>query len=150
MKKIYVTRMIPESALLLLKEKGYQVTVSEKNDVLTREELLSELGKEKYDAVLCLLTDKIDQEVFKTVASAKIFANFAVGYNNIDTAAAKAAGVTITNTPEVLTNTVAEHTFALMMAIACRIVEGDAFMRSGKFKNWDPMMLLGTDLTGKT
>ncbi|MBX4216244.1 D-glycerate dehydrogenase, partial [Candidatus Parcubacteria bacterium] len=66
------------------------------------------------------------------------------------TAAAKERGVTITNTPEVLTNTVAEHTFALMMAIACRLVEGDALMRSGKFKNWEPMMLLGSDLTGKT
>ena len=55
----------------------------------------------------------------------------------------------ITNTPEVLTNTVAEHTFALMMAIACRTVEADKFMRSGKFKNWEPFMLLGADLTGR-
>ena len=73
-----------------------------------------------------------------------------MGYNNIDLAAAKERGVVITNTPEVLTNTVAEHTFALMMAIACRTVEADKFMRSGKFKNWEPFMLLGADLTGKT
>lgn len=149
-KKIYVTRMIPESAIEMLKGKGYEVSVSAKDGVLTKEELIGELKKEPYDAVLSLLTDKIDKDVLDAVPSAKIVANFAVGYNNIDTAAAAEQGVVITNTPEVLTNTVAEHTFALMMAIACRIVEGDSFMRSGKFKNWEPMMLLGSDLSGKT
>jgi len=150
MKKVYVTRAIPESATVMLEEKGYQVTVSNKDDVLTKEELIAALKGRGYDAVLCLLTDKIDGDVFDAAPEAKIFANFAVGYNNIDTVAAKARGITVTNTPEVLTNTVAEHTFALMIAIACRLVEADKFMRAGKFKNWEPMMLLGADLTGKT
>lgn len=150
MKKIYVTRMIPKSAILMLRRKGYEVDISEKDGVLTKDELISELKKKEYDAVLSLLTDKIDGDIFDAVPSAKIFANFAVGYNNIDVNAAKARGVVITNTPEVLTNTVAEHTFALMMAIACRLVEADKFMRSGKFKNWEPFMFLGADLTGKT
>lgn len=150
MRKIYVTRMIPDGAIEMLKGKGYEVDVSKKDGVLTKEELIGALSLKKYDAVLSLLTDKIDGEVFDAAPSAKIFANFAVGYNNIDTVAAKERGVTITNTPEVLTNTVAEHTFALMMAIATRTVEGDKFMRSGKFKSWEPLMLLGTDLAGKT
>lgn len=142
--------MIPEPAIAMLKSRGYEVTVSAKDGVLSKEELMAELGKAPYDAVLSLLTDKIDGDIFDAVPSAKIFANFAVGYNNIDTAAAKTRGVTITNTPEVLTNTVAEHAFALMMAIAHRVVEGDAYTRAGKFKSWEPMLLLGTDLAGKT
>ena len=149
-RKIYITRMIPETAIEMLAGKGYEVDVSKKDGALTKEELISALKEKSYDAVLCLLTDKIDGEIFDAGSNAKIFANFAVGYNNIDTVAAKERGVTITNTPEVLTNTVAEHTFALMMAIATRIVEGDKFMRSGKFKSWEPLMLLGADLTGKT
>lgn len=150
MATIFVTRAIPQSAVDMLTQNGHLVRVSAKNDVLTKEELIGELKKQPYDAVLCLLTDKIDSDIFDAVPSAKIFANFAVGFNNIDVAAAKARGVTITNTPEVLTNTVAEHTFALMMAIATRVVEADAFMRSGAFKNWEPFMFLGTDLGGKT
>ncbi|MDP3958467.1 MAG: D-glycerate dehydrogenase [bacterium] len=148
--KIYVTRMIPEPAIAMLKAQGYEVAVSGKDGVLSKEELIAELKKAPYDAVLSLLTDKIDADVFDAVPSAKIFANFAVGYNNIDTEAATARGVTITNTPEVLTNTVAEHAFALMMGIAHRVVEGDAYTRAGKFKSWEPMLLLGTDLSGKT
>lgn len=148
--KIYVTRMIPESAIEMMKAKGHTVNVSAKDGVLSKDELIGELKKGEYDAVLCLLTDKIDKDIFDSAPKTKIFANFAVGYNNIDTNAAKEAGITVTNTPEVLTNTVAEHTFALMISIACRIVEGDKFMRAGKYKNWEPMMLLGTDLTGKT
>ncbi len=150
MKKIYVTRLIPESAIAMLRERGYEVDVSSYDDVLTKDELKKELKKKEYDAVLCLLTDKIDADIFDVAPKAKIFANFAVGYNNVDVEAAKERGVTITNTPEVLTATVAEHTFALMMAIARRVVEADKFMRSGKFRNWEPFMLLGTDLTRKT
>ena len=149
-RKIYVTRMIPQSAIEMLKNNGYEVDVSKYDGVLTKDELKNALSEKKYDAVLTLLTDKIDGEIFDAVPSAKIFANLAVGYNNIDTNAAKDRGVTITNTPEVLTNTVAEHTFALMMAIATRTVEGDNFIRTGKFKSWEPMLLLGSDLTGKT
>ncbi|PJE73100.1 MAG: D-glycerate dehydrogenase, partial [Candidatus Tagabacteria bacterium CG10_big_fil_rev_8_21_14_0_10_40_13] len=81
---------------------------------------------------------------------AKIFANYAVGYDNIDLSAAKEHGKIITNTPGVLTETVAEHTFALMISIARRIAEADKFTREGKYKGWSPMLLLGTDLSKKT
>lgn len=149
MKKIYVTRMIPESGINLLKEKGYEVDISNKDGVLTKEELMSALGEKEYDAVLCLLTDSIDSDVFEAT-NAKIFANYAVGFNNIDLEVAKEKEITVTNTPGVLTNTVAEHTFALMMSISHRIVEADKFLRAGKYVGWEPELLLGTDMRGKT
>lgn len=149
-KKIYITRRIPESGINLLKDKGYEVDVSEKDGVLSREELLDALRAKPYDGVLPLLTDAIDAEVFDAVPSAKIFANYAVGFNNIDTEEAKKRGVTVTNTPGVLTDTVAEHTVSLMLSITSRISEGDRFVRGGKYDGWAPMLLLGTDLKGKT
>lgn len=150
-KKIFVTRAIPDPAVPLLREKGYEVDVSEKDGVLTREELLSALKSKPYDGVLALLTDNpIDAEIFDAVPTAKIFANYAVGFNNINLKDAKARGVTITNTPDVVNDTVAEHTLAMMLALACRLVEGDRFMRGGNYKAWDPMLLLGSDLKGKT
>jgi glyoxylate reductase len=150
MGRIFVTRKIPDSGIDLLKSRNHDVTVSEKNGVLTKDELISELKKQDYDAVLCLLTDKIDADVFNAVSKAKIFANYAVGFNNIDTQEAKKRGVTITNTPEVLTDSVAEHTFALILSITARVAEGDRFVRAGKFNGWAPLLLLGMDIKGKT
>lgn len=150
-KKIFVTRRIPERGIELLKSKGYAVEVSEKDGVLTKDELVAHLKAGSYDAVLCLLTDKIDEDVFAAAgAQCKIFANYAVGFDNIDVEAMKRHNMTVTNTPGVLTETVAEHTFALMLSIAHRIPEGDAFMKAGKYHGWAPMLLLGTDLAGKT
>jgi len=135
----------------MLKEKGYEVVVSSFDGVLKKEELISELKGKEYDAVLCLLTDKIDGEVFNAAGkNCKIFANYAVGYDNIDVKAAESHGIKISNTPGVLTETVAEHTFALMMAISHRIAEADRFTRAGKYKGWAPMLLLGNDISGKT
>ncbi|TSC60650.1 MAG: D-isomer specific 2-hydroxyacid dehydrogenase NAD-binding protein [Parcubacteria group bacterium Gr01-1014_107] len=148
--KVFVTRKIPQAGINLLKKKGYEVDISGKDGVLTKKELITLLSKKPYDAVLCLLTDNIDAEIFGAAPQAKIFANYAVGFNNIDVAEARKRGVTVTNTPEVLTDTVAEHTFALMMAIAHRVVEGDRFVRDGKYQGWAPELLLGTDIRGKT
>jgi glyoxylate reductase len=150
MKKIYITRKIPERGIKLLKEKGYEVDISEKNGVLTKEELINALKIKKYDAVLPLLTDKIDADVFDAVPNAKIFANYAVGFNNIDIEQAKKRGIVITNTPGVLTETVAEHTIAMILAVTQRIAEGDRFTRAGKYDGWAPMLLLGMNLRGKT
>ncbi len=150
MNKIFVTRAIPSKGLEMLREKGYEVDVSLKDGVLTKEELVSALKAKSYDAVLCLLTDQIDSEVFDTAPSVKIFANYAVGFNNICIEDARVRGVMITNTPDVLTDTVAEHAFALLLAIATRVVEADAFMRKGSFEGWAPEMFLGTDLKNKT
>lgn len=150
MSSVYITRRIPEAAIKNLADKGHEVDVSEKDGVLKKEELIKALRKKPYDAVLCLLTDKIDDEVLGAAPQAKIFANYAVGFDNIDVDAAKKRGIIVSNTPEVLTNTVAEHTFALMLAIAHRVVEADKFTRAGKYKGWEPMLLLGNDLSEKT
>ncbi|MCR4323190.1 MAG: D-glycerate dehydrogenase, partial [Candidatus Azambacteria bacterium] len=149
--KIFVTRRIPERGIELLKGKGYTVEVSEKDGVLTKDELVARLTQGTYDAVLCLLTDKIDEDVLASAGSqCKIFANYAVGFDNIDLEAAKRHAMIVTNTPGVLTETVAEHAFALMLALAHRIPESDSFTKAGKYTGWAPMLLLGTDLTNKT
>ncbi len=148
--KIFITRKVPETGINLLKENGYEIDVSPHDRVLSKEELVSALKQKPYDAVLCLLTDKIDAEIFEASPNAKIFANYAVGFNNIDIEEAKRRGIVVTNTPDVLTDTVAEHTFALIMAIAHRVAEADKFVRDGKYEGWAPELLLGTDIKGKT
>lgn len=147
---IYITRHIPEIGINLLRAAGHTVDMSLKDGVLTHTELIHALSQKPYDGVISLLTDTINKEVFDAVPTAKIFANYAVGYNNINLNDAKTAGVTITNTPGVLTDTVAEFTIALMLAVAHRIPEADAFTRAGKFKGWGPELFLGNDLKGKT
>ncbi|MBI5798467.1 MAG: D-glycerate dehydrogenase [Candidatus Yonathbacteria bacterium] len=150
-KKIFMTRQIPVHAEEMLREAGYEVTVSQKDGVLTREELKNALAENQYDAVASLLTDTIDADMIASMpSSVKIIANYAVGFNNIDVPAAHARGMVVTNTPGVLTSTVAEHTVALLLTVASRIAEGDRFIREGKFVGWEPMLLLGTDIKGKT
>lgn len=150
MAHIYVTRHIPDIGINLLRSAGHTVDVSEKNGVLTKDELKKALALHPYDAVLCLLTDTIDGEIMDTVPTAKIFANYAVGFNNIDLAAAKERGVAITNTPGVLNNSVAEFATALILAVSKRVAESERFVRAGKYVGWAPELFLGTDLKGKT
>ena len=148
--KVYITRQIPESGINLLKEAGYEVVVSQKDGVLSKQELITELTNNNPDAVIPLLTDTIDSEVFEAASNAKIFATYSVGYNHIDLDAAKVHGVTITHTPGVLTDTVAEYAVSMICALTKRIPEGDKFTRAGEYKGWAPMLLLGADLKGKT
>lgn len=148
MPKIVVTRPIPERGIQLLKEKNYEVFLSPQDSPIAKKDLLK-LVKDA-DALLSILTDKIDEEVFKAAGpQLKIVANYAVGFDNIDLKAAKAHNVMVTNTPDVLTETVAEHTFSLMLAIAHRIAEGDRFVRALKYSGWGPMLLLGNDVSKK-
>src|SRR3989344_6048847 len=147
---IFVTRKIPGKGIEMLREAGHEVDVSAKDGVLTKSELIAALKVKEYDAVLCLLTDTIDEDVFDATPKAKIFANYAVGFNNIDLAEAKKRGITITNTPDVLTDSVAELTFTLLLAISKRLEESDTYMRTGKYTGWEPELLLGVDLNGKT
>lgn len=149
--KIFITRMVPEAGIKMLKEKNYEVVVNHEDRSLSKEELIAALKGRNYDALFCLLTDKIDSEVMDSFGSQlKIVANMAVGFDNIDTEEAKKRGIMIANTPGVLTDTVAEHTFALMLAVAHRIPEADKFTKSLKYQGWAPMLLLGDDLSGKT
>lgn len=132
-----------------MQEKGYEVTVNPHTRVLSRDELIA-MAK-GVDAVLSQLTDKIDGQIVDAIgAQLKIIANYAVGYDNLSVKEIAERGVVMTNTPEVLTETVAEHTFALMLAISHRIAESDKFSRAGKYTGWAPELLLGTDVSHKT
>ena len=103
------------------------------------------------DAVLCLLTDTIDGEVLDAAGTqCRIFANYAVGFNNIDVNAATDRGVIISNTPGVLTDATADIAWALLFAVSRRIVESDKYLRAGSFTGWGPMLFLGRDITGRT
>lgn len=149
--KIYVTRNIPDAGLKLLKEKGFELVINPVNEVHSKEELIAALKKEKPDAMLSLLTDKIDSEVLDAAPQLKVIANYAVGFDNIDLEAAKRRNIPVTNTPsDMVSDSVAEHTFSLMLALAHRVVEADNFARSGRYKGWDPFLMTGTLLKGKT
>ena len=167
MSKVFVTRPIPKVGLELLKAKGWEVVVNEKaeNRAATKEEMISTLRQAKgegkaFSAILSVLTDKIDADVMDAGLLAsqnpgeggplKIIANYAVGFDNLDVEGAKKRNILLTNTPGVLTDTVAEHTFSLILSIAHRISEADRFSRAGMYKAWGPELLLGTDVSGKT
>jgi glyoxylate reductase len=102
------------------------------------------------DAAIVTLGDRIDAEAIHAATRLKILANYAVGYNNIDLAAARQRGLIVTNTPDVLTDATADLTWALLLATARRIVEGDALVRSGRWTGWSPTQLLGAEVSGKT
>ncbi|MBI4994803.1 D-glycerate dehydrogenase [Candidatus Peregrinibacteria bacterium] len=149
MANIYITREIPEAGLKILREKFGKFEINKKDRVLTQSELLEKVRLR--DAVLCLLTDKIDAGVFAAAGpQCKIFSNYAVGYNNIDVEEASRRGIMITNTPGVLTDATADLAIALLFACARRIAEADKFTRAGNFKGWGPMLMIGQDVTGKT
>lgn len=149
-KHIYVTRAIPSVGLDMLRARGYEVDVGADTNPPSTRAILKRLRKKPYDAVITLLTDPVDAAFFDAVPSAKIVANYAAGFNNIDLVEAKKRGVMITNTPGVSSQAVAEHTVALMLALGNRIAEADRFMRKGKYKGWLPMGFLGFDLRGAT
>jgi glyoxylate reductase len=107
-------------------------------------------GIREADAAICTLTDRIDASMLAAASRLTILANYAVGYNNIDLAAASARGIVVTNTPDVLTDATADLTWALLLAVARRVAEGDAYVRSGDWSGWAPTQMLGTDVSGKT
>lgn len=148
--RVLVTRQIPPEGMEILKVKCEKITLNTENRSWSKSELIKNL--EGNDAVLCLLTDKIDKEVLIAAKQVGIkgFANMAVGYDNIDVDTATQLGIMITNTPGVLTETTAELTWALIFAVARRIVEADRFTRAGKFKGWEPLLFLGQDISHKT
>lgn len=144
--KVFATHVFMGDYLQKISD-SYDVEVySGKN--ITREELLK--GVEGVSAIVCLLTEKIDAEVMdKAGSNLKVISNYAVGYDNIDVKEATKRGICVTNTPGVLTESVAEHVIALIMALYRRVVEGDRLIRNGAFKGWEPDLLLGTSLKDK-
>lgn len=146
---IYITRQLPEIGLKMLKENGFDIDQNPDDRCLTKEEIIGAISKKPYDAVISFLTDKIDSDVFDACPSAKIFANYAVGFNNIDLEEAKKRGVTITNTPGNLTDSVAEHSVALLLAVSNKILQSDNFLRKGNWTGFDPDLFLRDDLSEK-
>ncbi len=148
MAKVYVTRQLPEGGLESLKKK-HQVDINCDELPLSRQQLLEVV--KNYDAVICLLNDRIDKEIIDAAkGKVKIFANYAVGYDNIDVEAARQAGVYVSNTPGVLTEATADLAWALMLAAARQLIPAHSHTVAGKFARWEPTSFLGRDLHGAT
>lgn len=146
--KVYVTRELPQGGLARL-EAEHQVDVNAQDSPIPRAELLRVVGE--YDAVICLLNDVIDAEVIDAAAGhVQIFANYAVGYDNIDVAAAATAGIYVSNTPGVLTEATADIAWALLLAAGRKIVPAHNYTAKGKFMGWHPTEFLGSDFHGAT
>jgi lactate dehydrogenase-like 2-hydroxyacid dehydrogenase len=146
--EIFITRKIPKQGLDLLSKQGYKIEINKYNRVLTKNEVIK--GLKDKDGLLCLLTDNIDRDIIESESKLKMIANYAVGYDNIDIKTATEKKIPVSNTPDVLTNTTAEMAWALLLSVSRRIVEGDQYTRSGKFNGWDPMLMLGQDISNKT
>lgn len=140
---IFVSRNIPEPGLAVLRAAGVPFEVGQGDDEqpLGHGELLR--GARRHPVLLCHLTDRIDREVLAGPPTLRGVSQMAVGYDNIDVAAACALGVPIANTPGVLTDATADLAFALLLAAARRVVEGDRFVRAGRFVAWGPKLMLG-------
>jgi glyoxylate reductase len=145
--KILITREIPEIGINFLIKNGFKVSVYKKDKPIARKELIA--GVRNCDAVISLLTDKIDKEVIDSMKKCKVIANYAVGFNNIDIAYAKSKGIKVSNTPDVLTDSTADLTMALVLACARRISESEKLVRDKKFVGWKPKLLLGLELRDK-
>jgi len=145
---VFVTRVIRDRGLELVQE-NCRADIWPEELPPGREALLERVHG--VDGLLCLLTDRIDGEVMDAAgAGLKVISNHAVGFDNIDVAAATERGIPVGNTPGILTDATADMAFALMMAAGRRVVEAEKFLRAGKWKTWGPSMLLGVDFAGAT
>ena len=144
---LYLSRLLPDPVMALVREQ-FQL-VQDPHDALPAPSALRE-GLCQADAAIVTLGDFIDAETIRVATRLKILANYAVGYNNIDLAATQARGLIVTNTPDVLTDATADLTWALLLATARRVVEGDALVRSGRWTGWSPTQFLGAEVAGKT
>lgn len=145
--KVLVTRMIPQAGIDMLRQ-TCEVEVYDQDRPMPREELLARVADK--DGVLGLLSDRIDAEFFDAAMGIKGYANYAVGFDNIDVPEATRRGVPVSNTPDVLTMATAELAWALIFAVARRVVETDRIMRSGAWPGWGPLQFIGADVSGKT
>ena len=145
--RVYVTRLLPQEAMDRIN--AYCDAKTWEGELPPPREVLME-NVVDVEGLLSLLTDKIDAELMDRSPKLKVISNCAVGYDNIDVAAATKRGIVVGNTPGVLTDTTADLAFALIMAAARRVVEGDKMVRAGKWKTWGPMILLGPDVHGAT
>ena len=149
MAEIFITRKVFRDAIDILINEQHTIDINDSDRILPVRELVKRAhGKA---GLICLLNDKIDSVVMDELESLKVISNIAVGYDNIDIAAATQRGIMVTNTPGVLTETTADLAFALLLAAARRIPEADQYIRAGKFKNWQLMQAhMGVDVYEKT
>jgi glyoxylate reductase len=145
--KVFVSRQIPEIGLDILRPKC-EVEIYPGEQVIPHQLLLEKV--KDVDGLLSLLSDKIDRELFANAPKLQVVSNYAAGYDNIDIDYATQMGVAVTNTPGVLTDATADLSWALLLATARRLVEGDHIMRRKKFTGWSALFLLGQDIKGKT
>jgi glyoxylate reductase len=145
--KILISRYLPDEAVELARGTA-DVDYQSAMEGLPREQMMTRLADK--DGLICHITDIIDDEILAAGPKLRVVSNVAVGYNNIDSAAAARRGITVTNTPDVLTETTADFTWALLMATARRVVEADHYVRAGRWQTWDFTLLLGADVFGKT
>lgn len=150
MKDIFVTRQISEKGLNFLKEKGYNITIGKTKNPPSQKEIIKQIKGKNYDAIITLLTDKIDNNIFNASPNTKLFANYATGYDNFNLKEATEKNITITNSTGDYSESVAQHTVALLLSLMARLVEADKFVRNGKYKGFDPMLFIGSKLRGKT
>jgi len=146
--KVYVTRELPERGLKIIRE-HFDVEVWPEYSPPPKNTIIKKV--KDVDALASLLSDKIDSEVFDAAPKLKIVAQMAVGFDNIDIKEATKRGIYVTNTPEVLTDTTADFAWALLMAVARRVVEADKYVRTGQWKvSWHPSMMIGRDVYDST
>src|SRR5438093_12675649 len=141
--KIYVTRLLPEEALSLLRRCG-EMSLWEKDEVIPRDVLLREVRET--EALLCMVTEQIDAELLAHAPRLRIVANMAVGYDNVDVPALTRRGILLTNTAGVLPETTADLVFTLILGIARRVGEGERIVRQGRWRSWSPFSFLGQDV----
>jgi len=146
MPRILVTRKLPASVIATLESAG-EIDLHAEESALSPEQLRQRLRGA--DAVVAMLNDQFDAPTIDAGGQLKVIANVAVGFNNIDVGHARARGVTVTNTPDVLTDSVATFTWGLILAVTRRLAEGDRLVRRGGWKGWAFDFMLGTDLRGK-
>lgn len=147
--RIYVTRPLPEPAARVLRDAPVEVRGWDRDDTpVPRDALLREVVDA--DGIVCVITEKIDAEAIERMAHCRVISQVAVGYDNIDVPAATRKGIFVTNTPGVLTETTADMAWAILLATARRVVQGDKFTRSGRWKTWELMAFTGQDVHGAT
>jgi glyoxylate reductase len=149
-----MTQLVPSGVIDGLRQacgsSGMLETNPDPDKIWTKHELIDKLKEGEYNALYCMLTNRVDAEVMEAAPGLRVIANVAVGYNNIDVEEATRRGIIVSNTPGVLTDTTADFAWALLMAVARRVVEGDRFVRQGRFHGWGPLMMVGQDVHGKT
>jgi glyoxylate reductase len=146
-KRILISNVLPSEARQEIPQE-FEVDYNDSDQPMPKADLVRRL--QGTDALICHIISSVDDEVLGASASLKVVANVAVGYNNIDVAAARRRGIAVTNTPDVLTETTADFAWALLMAAARRVVEADHYARSDQWKVWKWDLLWGADIHGKT